>query len=72
MPHWVLCEDCHRVLLVEHGPVCPECLSKRNPAGAEAVTEASIAQEGASSHTPKAKVAAKTVDESEVAPGCCP
>lgn len=26
---WVLCEDCHRVLYRRDGPVCPECLAKR-------------------------------------------
>ena len=26
---WMLCEDCHRVLWVEDGPVCPGCLEKR-------------------------------------------
>ena len=26
---YMLCEDCHRVLWVEDGPVCPECLEKR-------------------------------------------
>ena len=26
---WMLCEDCHRVLWVEDGPVCPECLAQR-------------------------------------------
>ena len=26
---WMLCEDCHRVLWVEDGPVCPECVAKR-------------------------------------------
>jgi hypothetical protein len=29
MSGWVLCTDCHRVLLPEHGPTCPECLAKR-------------------------------------------
>ena len=27
--NWTTCRDCHRVLWVEHGPVCPECLAKR-------------------------------------------
>ncbi len=31
MSEYVLCEDCHRVLFKEHGPVCPECLAKRPP-----------------------------------------
>lgn len=26
---YVLCEDCHRVLWAEDGPVCPECLEIR-------------------------------------------
>ena len=26
---WVLCTDCHRVLQIQHGPTCPECLAKR-------------------------------------------
>ncbi len=26
---YTVCEDCHRVLLLEHGPVCPECLRIR-------------------------------------------
>lgn len=32
---WTVCEDCHRVLWVEDGPVCPECLAKRAEQEAE-------------------------------------
>jgi hypothetical protein len=29
MSSWMLCSDCHRVLQIQHGPICPECLTKR-------------------------------------------
>lgn len=25
MSGWTTCERCNRVLLTEHGPICPEC-----------------------------------------------
>lgn len=65
--HWVLCEDCHRVLLAEHGPVCPECLAKRE---AE-VVEAPPAQQPVMTPTRKPRAVAEPMDDSERVPGCC-
>lgn len=57
--HWVLCEDCHRVLLAEHGPVCPECLAKREARAAEKQLSR------------KPRAVAEPMDDTERVAGCC-
>ena len=72
MPSWVLCEDCHRVLLAEHGPVCPECLAKRAD---EEPTDwyAGLSHQPTPAVKPvnKRKVA-EPADDTERVQGCCP
>lgn len=35
MATYTTCEDCHRVLLEEHGPVCEDCQAKRRSEAAQ-------------------------------------
>ena len=36
---WCTCTDCKRVLWLEDGPTCPECLAKREEAQPEPQAE---------------------------------
>jgi hypothetical protein len=62
MPGWVLCSDCYRVLWIEDGPTCPECLAKRRAEKAEElIVEASLSHQP----MPVARVKSKAEGKSE-------
>lgn len=42
---WVLCSDCNRVLLAEHGPTCPECMAAQRRRDEEEAEEPSEIEE---------------------------
>ena len=73
MAHWYTCEDCHREVLAEHGPVCPECLLRRkeHPEEYEIVLGGTAYQPVTMIGTILRKRRAEPVDETEIVPGCC-
>ena len=58
---WVLCSVCHRVLLVEHGPTCPTCLTAQAQETEREVVDAGLSHQP----TPVAKPKRKEQEEDE-------
>ena len=60
--HWCTCSVCGRVLLIEHGPTCPECKAKQET-GAKPQAELESAPKPAPQKTEASPKKARS--------GCC-